>query len=204
MLYTVTMQTNWTVLLVGGSSGVGKTYLAQQLGKHYGMSHMEADDLRVGLRTVTNRDAHPELFTFVDHQNYLEEFTEEQFVEKLLKTSETVFVAIIDIITKHVGFSERIVIDGDSIIPNLLAKHTQEGVKAIFLYDDLKHIRERQIKRNRNKNRTPEKMEINAQFSYAYSEALRIQAEENGFQTIKASPTETLFDRITSILDSTE
>lgn len=196
------MQTNWTVLLIGGTSGAGKTYLAQQIGERYGISHMEADDLRVALRTVTNREVHPELFTFVDHQNYLEEFTQEQFVEKHLETSETVFVAINDIINKHIGFNERIVIDGDSITPKLLAKRNQEGIKAIFLYDDLEHIRERQIKRNRNKKRTPEKMETNARFSYAYSEALRAQAEENGFQTVKASPIETLFERVISILEA--
>jgi 2-phosphoglycerate kinase len=195
------MQTNWTVLLIGGSSGAGKTYLAQQLGERYGISHMEADDLRVALRTVTNREIHPELFTFVDHQNYLEEFTQEQFVEKLLETSGTVSVALNDIITKHVGFSEKIVIDGDSLIPSILAKRSQEDIKAIFLYDDLENIRERQIKRNRNKKRTPEKMEINARFSFAFSEALRKQAEEYGFQTVKASPIETLFERVVSLLE---
>lgn len=195
-------QTNWSVLLIGGTSGVGKTYLAQQLGERYGVSHMDADDLRIGLRTITTREMHPELFTFVDNQNYLMEFTEEEFVEKLFNVGATVSLAMDDIISRHVGFDEKIVIDGDSITPNLLAKRNQEGVKALFLYDDLEHIQERQIMRNRNKKRAQEKIEINAKFSYAYSEALRLQAEAHGFQTIKASPLETLFERVVSILES--
>lgn len=196
------MQTNWTVLLVGGSSGTGKTYLAQQLAERYGISHMEADDLRVALRTVTNRERHPELFTFVDHQNFLEEFTQDEYLEKTLETNSIVWTAVDAIINKHVGFNERTVIDGDSILPSLLAKRDQQGIQAIFLYDDLEQIRERQIKRNRNKKRTPEKMETNAQFSYAYSETLRKQAEENGFETFKVSPVETLLDRITTSLEA--
>jgi len=194
-------QTNWSAILIGGTSGVGKTYLAQQLGERYGISHMDADDLRIGLRTITTRETHPELFTFVDNQNYLAEFIEEEFVKKLLKVGATVSLAMDDIISRHVGFDEKIIIDGDSIIPSLLAKRSQEGIKAIFLYDDFENIRERQLKRNRNKKRTPEKMETNSRFSYAYSEALRIQAEEYGFQTIKASPIETLFERVISILE---
>lgn len=192
---------NWTVLLIGGSSGLGKTYLAQQIAEKYHISHMEADDLRVALRTVTNREIHPELFTFVDHQNYLKEITQEEFVEKHLVVGDTVWLGINDIITKHVGFSERIIIDGDGVIPALLAKRDQTGVKAIFLYDDLEGIRERQIKRNRNKKRTPEKIETNARFSLAYSEAIRKQAEEHGFVTCKASPIETLFDRVVDIIE---
>lgn len=195
------MQTNWTVLLIGGSSGVGKTHLAQQLSERYGISHTETDDLRVALRTVTSRENHPELFTFVDHQNYLEEFTQEQFVEKHLEVGETVWKALDTIIDKHVGFNERAIFDGDSIIPALLANRNQEGVRALFLYDDLEYILERQTKRNRNKKRTAEKMETNARFSFAFSEALRKQAEGHGFLTCKASPIETLFDRVAAILE---
>lgn len=193
---------DWTVLLIGGSSGVGKTHLAQRLAERYHISHIEADDLRVALRTVTNREVHPELFTFVDHQNYLEEFTEEEFVEKHLAVGATVWLGIHDIITKHVDFNERVVIDGDSILPELLSQRDQTGIRSLFLYDDLEHIRERQIKRNRNQKRTPEKMETNAQFSFAYSEALRLQAEQQGFVTIKASPVETLLERVVGILET--
>lgn len=190
------MESSWTVLLIGGSSGLGKTYLAQQLAEHFGISHMETDDLRVALRTVTTREAHPELFTFVDNQNYLAEFTTEQFIEGHLASAKTVWGALDAIITKHVEFSERILFDGDSILPVKLATRSQEAIKAIFLYDDVEYIRERQIKRNRNKKRTPEKIETNARFSFEYGETLRKQAEENGFLTIKASPINTLFDRV--------
>ncbi len=75
------MQTNWSVLLIGGASGAGKSHLAQQIAERYKISHTEADDIRIALRTVTDRERHPELFTFVDNQNYLEEFTEKKFVE---------------------------------------------------------------------------------------------------------------------------
>lgn len=196
------IQTNWIVLLIGGTSGAGKTHLAQQLAKHYEISHMQSDDLRIGLRTVTNRDAHPELFTFVDNQNYLMEFTQERFIEEQFKTYTTVSIAVDDIINKHVGFNEKIVIEGDSVIPSLLVKRNQDGIKAIFLYDDQENILERQTIRNRNKKRTQEKLEINSRFCYAYSEAIRKQAEEHGYLAMKASPIETLFERVIAVLES--
>jgi len=196
------MQSNWTVLLIGGGSGLGKSSLARQLAERYQASKMEADDLRVALRTVATRETHPELFTFVDHQNYLEEFTEEEFIKNHMATALTVYGALDPIITKHVEFGERAVFEGDSILPELLAKRNQEGIKAVYLYDDLEGIRERQMARNRNKKRTPEKMETNARFSFAYNEILRAQAEELGFITIKVSPIETLFERTTTLLDT--
>jgi 2-phosphoglycerate kinase len=196
------MQTKWSVILVGGASGAGKSHLAQQIAERYKISHMEADDVRIALRTVTNREQHPELFTFVDNQNYLEEFTESTFIEKHLETGSVVWAAVDSLVTRHVIFDEKIVIDGDSIIPDLLAQRDQQGIQAIFLYDDLEHIRERQIQRNRNKKRTQGKIETNAKFSYAYSEVLRAQAEKHGFKTFKVSPVETLFDRITAALEA--
>ena len=38
-------QTDWTVLLIGGPSGAGKTILAKQVGLHFGISWLEVDDL---------------------------------------------------------------------------------------------------------------------------------------------------------------
>ena len=195
------MEKSWTVLLIGGSSGVGKTRLAQQLAEKYGIPHMEADDVRVALRTVTNREAHPELFTFVDNQNYLEDFSEARFIEEHLATATTVWKALSALIDKHIGFGEQVVIEGDSILPALLAGRSREGIREVFVFDELEGIRERQMVRNRNKKRTPEKMETNARFSFAYSEVFRNQAKEQAMFAVIASPIESLFSRVVDELE---
>ncbi len=61
------MSTPWTVLLIGGASGNGKTTLAEDLGRHFGVPWLQVDDLRLalqygGLLTATT---HPTLFAFL-------------------------------------------------------------------------------------------------------------------------------------------
>ncbi len=41
---------NWTVLLIGGPSGVGKSRVAQQIGLRFGVSWLEVDDLRLAFQ----------------------------------------------------------------------------------------------------------------------------------------------------------
>ena len=43
-------QTNWMVLLIGGSSGVGKTSVANQLGLRFGASWLQVDDVRLAFQ----------------------------------------------------------------------------------------------------------------------------------------------------------
>jgi 2-phosphoglycerate kinase len=190
------MNDDWTVLLIGGSSGVGKSYLARQLAKKYEIPLTEIDDIRIAIRTVANRLEHPDLFTFVDHPDYLAEFTSEYFTQKLIDVGLSVWPALDVLLGKHIGLNERAIFEGDGIIPELLATRNREKIKAIFLYDDLEQIKERQFKRNRNPNRSADRAENNSLFSYAYSEELRKQAESHGFTTIKASPVETLLERV--------
>ena len=40
----------WTVLLIGGISGAGKTTVARQLGLHLGLPWLQVDDLRLALQ----------------------------------------------------------------------------------------------------------------------------------------------------------
>jgi predicted kinase len=43
-------ETTWKVLLIGGSSGVGKSSIARHLGIRFGTPWMQIDDLRLALQ----------------------------------------------------------------------------------------------------------------------------------------------------------
>jgi len=45
-----TLQSDWTVLLIGDVSGAGKTVVARQLGLEFGVSWLHVDDLRLALQ----------------------------------------------------------------------------------------------------------------------------------------------------------
>jgi 2-phosphoglycerate kinase len=49
------------VLLLGGASGVGKTVLAHKLARHYGVSLLLVDDVRLAIQQVTTPEQHPAL-----------------------------------------------------------------------------------------------------------------------------------------------
>ncbi len=46
----VASPTNWEVLLIGGSSGVGKTTVARRIGRQLGRSVVHVDDLRLAFQ----------------------------------------------------------------------------------------------------------------------------------------------------------
>src|SRR5918911_160122 len=46
----VTRQLGWTALLIGGPSGTGKSTVAKHIGRQFGASWLQVDDLRLALQ----------------------------------------------------------------------------------------------------------------------------------------------------------
>ncbi|MEI6553819.1 MAG: hypothetical protein WCO09_04570 [bacterium] len=194
-------KTNWEVLIIGGSSGVGKSHLARQLSGYFKVPLMEVDDIRIALQQCVDRESFQDLFTFIDNPNFQNEFDEQTFIQKLLDVGQALWKPLDTLISKHVILGESIIIEGDSFVPELLAKRDLDKVKAIFIYDDLEAIKERHLKRNRLDSAAAT-LEKDALFSFAYGEEIRKQAEELGLITIKATPIETLYERTIEIINS--
>jgi len=45
---------NWTVLIIGGASGTGKSSIAYQLGEHYCVNVIEIDDIHQVMKKITS------------------------------------------------------------------------------------------------------------------------------------------------------
>ena len=56
------------VLLIGGSSGVGKTVVARELAKCLPISLLLLDDVRLALQGATSIGTNPELHVFLNYQ----------------------------------------------------------------------------------------------------------------------------------------
>jgi len=50
---------NWTVLFIGGASGTGKSTLAYEIAKLYGITVLEVDDIGQALKATTTKDILP-------------------------------------------------------------------------------------------------------------------------------------------------
>lgn len=191
----------WKVLLIGGSSATGKSYLARQLSEYYKVPLTEVDDIRIALQQLVNKTEHPDLYFFLDNRNFLQDYSTEVLVENLLAVGQEVWPALDTLITKHLVCNEPVIFEGDSILPNLLAQRELSQIRAIFLYDSTENLKEREIRRNRAGQSDSETLDQQINFSSAYGEKLKAQAEQYGFIAIKASPLETLFERAKEALE---
>lgn len=186
---------DWKVLLIGGSSGTGKSLLARQLAKHFEIPFMEVDDIRIVLQNVMDPKTHPDLFVFFHYPDFLENHSAEVLAEKLLHVGTEVWIALDVLITKHLVCDEPVIFEGDGIIPELLATRDQDGIRSIFLWDEMDSLQTRVEERDRpgTKKETSAKY---AEFSYQFGLRLKEMATENEFMVIPSSPIETLLKRV--------
>ena len=115
---------DWTVLLIGGPSGVGKTILAERLGRRYGASWLQVDDLRLALEHggVAVPDA-----------------SDPASLAGLVAVGEALAPALEIVIANHVNIAAPLIIEGDAILPALLGRPRVRPlaaagqVRAVFL-----------------------------------------------------------------------
>jgi len=188
------------VILIGGSSSTGKSYLAKQLAEKYRMSLIEIDDIRIALQSKLKPADFPNLFFFVENKNYLTDNSVEFLLSKLESVGVEIWPALNSLIDKHIACNEPVIFEGDGIIPKLAASRNQENIQSIFIYDDKENILQKELKRQRggvNPN-----LEKQVEFSHQHGQMIKSQAESLGLITISASPQETLFERTIKLLEN--
>lgn len=114
----------WRVLLIGGSTGVGKTSLARALSQRFGVPLLLADDIRMSIQAVTTPEQLPTLHYFFSHEHIWDQPVE-ALVNGWFGVAETVSKALEMVIAHHVVVEGvgPIIIEGDGILPGLCTKH---------------------------------------------------------------------------------
>jgi hypothetical protein len=127
-----------TVLLLGGSSGVGKTRLARQLAWQLGMDWLSADDIRLALQRATRGAALPALHAFFDD---LPTLSAEAMATRYLAVAEIVSHALEIVIAHHIATASPVVVEGDTILPALAVQQSfaelsvGSQVRGVFLVE---------------------------------------------------------------------
>lgn len=109
---------DWKVLLIGGSSGVGKTVVARELAKHLSLSLLLLDDIRLALQQATSDQTHPELHVFLNY--HLEQWKNSESVYADWIAVGRAMLKPLHAIIKHhciVPDVGPIIIEGDGILP---------------------------------------------------------------------------------------
>ena len=115
----------WRVLLIGGHSGAGKTYLAQELIHHLRIPFLMVDDIRIALQQVTTPAQQPDLHVFLHYQpeHWLQP---ERIFDDWLRVGRALIKPLKEVIAHHlvVETSGKLIIEGDGILPALATTQT--------------------------------------------------------------------------------
>jgi 2-phosphoglycerate kinase len=121
----------WTVALVCGASGVGKTSVAVPLAARYGTPLAEADDIVTALKAVTTPEQMPVLHFWDTH---LEAWSwpSERIADLHLEVVDVMRPAFAAVIADHLEFGAPVVFEGDYLAPEL-ADGFGGAVRAVVL-----------------------------------------------------------------------
>ena len=192
----------WKVLLIGGSSGVGKTVVARELAKYLSISLLLLDDVRLALQQATTRETNPDLHIFLN-------YSAAQWRNSLsihadwISLGHAMVKPLNAIISHHITVPGvgSIIIEGDGILP--IAGNPFFGsrdVSTVFIVEP----DEKQLLRNlRSRRRGFDdwgKLEQKgfAHASWLYGQWLAQEAKKLELPVINAQPQETVLERLLS------
>jgi 2-phosphoglycerate kinase len=197
----------WKVLLIGGSSGTGKTVSATALAKRLGTENAQLDDFRLVLEQITTISQQPALHFLEDPQNAhtVEQLSPEDLCEKLIEVAQVMSRAIEIVIAHHVATDRPLILEGDGLLPHLAAQQhfvnldVQPGmVRFVLLYEPDEATLLANLKgRKRGIDHRPEAVQRRqAHTAWLYGQWLRSEALRYHVPVIASASWQNLPDRI--------
>ena len=184
---------NWTVLIIGGASGTGKSSIAYQLGEHYCVNVIEIDDIHQVMKKITSIEKFPAIHYWKTGVNW-KEIGIDGNLNWLRNVSMEIFIGVKAIIDRHVIDNVPIIIEGDFIIPQITLSFINTDIKTLFIIESDKE----QLLKNFQNREGGELQNYRADISVKYNEWLIKSCKELGIKYFDSRPWNTLLDRIIS------
>ena len=198
-------QTNWMVLLIGGSSGVGKTSVANQLGLRYGASWLQVDDVRLAFqRSRVTLPEKTEALYFFEETPDIWKMPPERLRDGLIGIGQVLSPALEVVIENHVDTVAPVVIEGEAILPALLSRPSVRDrvsngyVQAVFLVETEEEVLLANIVgRDRGMGgRREAELRTEARAKWLYGQWLADEAHRYSLPVLEPRPWSTLVERI--------
>lgn len=200
-------QRDWRVLLIGGPSAVGKSTAAREIGRRYGVPWLQVDDLRLALqrsRVVLPDVAETDALYFFEETPGVRRLPPEHLRDALIAVGAAMSPAIEAVIENHVDQAMPIIIEGDGILPSLLARPSVQEravrgrVRAVFVVEpDERAILTNTAARGRGLTGWGEsEARGNARTMWLYGQWLAEAARRVGIPVVSPRPWETLVTRV--------
>jgi 2-phosphoglycerate kinase len=130
----------WQVLLIGGTSGVGKTSVAREVARHFDMPLSQVDGYRLMLERTTSPDAFPALHAYrsrpATHPG-----DAPALCTAWAEVAHEVSRALEIVVAFHAATGAPLVLEGDTLLPRLATARVLAGVpvvrqiRAVFLHE---------------------------------------------------------------------
>ncbi|MCL2353303.1 MAG: hypothetical protein FWC69_01585 [Defluviitaleaceae bacterium] len=189
------MALNWDVLIIGGASGVGKTSVSRQLARIYEVDLIRVDDFQILLEKTTTPEACPAIHYWATNPNW-RELGVENAVKRLIDAGHALMPGLQAVIDDHIGEGIPMVLEGDFILPEMVASLTDGRIRSIFIHEPSRE----QILQNYLAREGGELQEFRADVSHAYGEWLAEECKKYNIQTINPRPWGDVVDRIIKTL----
>jgi 2-phosphoglycerate kinase len=196
---------DWLVLLIGGSSGVGKTTVAERVAARFGVPWLMVDDLRLALQRsrVTLPERTEALYFFEETPN-VRRLPPERRRDASIAVGEVVSPSIEVVVENHIDQTIPIVIEGDGILPSLLdrppvrMRATHGRIRAVFVIepDEGALLANMRARERRIAHWSEEELRLDARAMWLYGRWLAEEARRYAAPVVESRPWDTLVDRI--------
>lgn len=182
---------NWTALFIGGASGTGKSSLAYEIARFYGVNVLEVDDIYLSVETVTTKDTYPVIHYWNSGINWMDIGVNGN-VKWLIDVSKELIPVLRELVNRHIEERLPIIIEGDFIYPEFTKSFENPEVKSIFVIEKDKD----QIIQNYLSREGGDLQDYRAEISIAYAEWIADTCNQNGINVIESRPWDTILTRV--------
>ncbi len=182
---------NWTILFVGGASGCGKSSIAYEIGRYFGVNVLEVDDVHLSVETVTTKESFPAIHYWSTGVNW-KEIGVAGNVNWLIDVSKEMIRVLKELVNRHIEDKVPIIIEGDFIDPEFTISFDNPEVKSIFVCEaDIN-----QIVQNYSLREGGDLQNYRAEISIAYGKWIADTCDQNGIRVIESRPWDTALSRV--------
>jgi len=182
---------NWTVLFIGGASGTGKSSIAYEIARFYGVNVLEVDDIHLSVEAVTTKEKFPAIHYWSTGVNW-KDIGVDGNVNWLIDVSEEMIPVLKELVNRHIDDKVPIIIEGDFIYPEFTKSFENPEVKWIFVNEaDINQIMQNYLSREGGCLQ-----QYRAEISIEYGKWIADSCNTNGISLIESRPWDTVLTRV--------
>jgi 2-phosphoglycerate kinase len=206
-----TWERNWSVLLIGGQSGAGKSVAAAAIGREGGIPWLQVDDFRLALqRSQVTLPRDTAALYFFDETPAVWRLPPERLCDALIAIGEAMAPALEIVTGNHVAIDAPVVIEGDGILPAFFTRQAVRQlvaagqVRGVFLVEpDESALLANMLARGRGLDGRDEAgLRVEARAKWLYGQWLAAEARRRGLPVLAPRPWATLVERILAAASS--